>query len=81
MQTYQVKLHSLQALSRLNATSAEERVEVDRMYSALWEHSSVVDYFQAQESLKMLIQATADLLSQQIGLDFVASCSPDRCCG
>jgi cell fate (sporulation/competence/biofilm development) regulator YlbF (YheA/YmcA/DUF963 family) len=79
METFQAKQKSLEALLRLNAVSAEEQAELERLRSNFMTQDSVVAYFQAETDLRALCQATAGLVSQHIGLDFAAACSSGCC--
>lgn len=76
---YQTKQRSLQAMLMLNAVSAEEQSEMERLRRAFLSHPTVAAYLQAQESLTAMCQATADVLSQRIGLSFTAACGPGCC--
>ena len=77
---YQDKQQSLQMMLMLNAVSAEERTELERLRDAFFNAPSVVAMLQAQEALQALCRATADMLSEAIELDVAAACGP-RCCG
>lgn len=76
---YQSKQRSLEAMLMLNAVSAEDQTELERLRQAFLSESTVVAYFQAQEDLMALCQASADLLSERIGLSFAAACGPGCC--
>lgn len=76
---YQSKQRSLEAMLMLNAVSAEDQAELERLRQAFLSESTVVAYFQAQEDLMALCQASADLLSERIGLSFAAACGPGCC--
>jgi cell fate (sporulation/competence/biofilm development) regulator YlbF (YheA/YmcA/DUF963 family) len=76
---YQSKQRSLEAMLMLNAVSAEDQAEIERLRQAFLSESTVVAYFQAQEDLMALCQASADLLSERIGLSFAAACGPGCC--
>mgnify|MGYP005860165123 CR=1 FL=1 len=79
MQAYQAKQQSLQALLMLNAVSAEERAELERLRQAFLTQPSVRAYFQAEDDLRALCQTTAVLLSQHIGIDFASACGSGCC--
>lgn len=76
---YQSKQRSLEVMLMLNAVSAEDQVELERLRQAFLSEPTVVAYFQAQEDLTALCQASADLLSERIGLSFAAACGPGCC--
>ena len=76
---YQSKQRSLEAMLMLNAVSAEDQAELERLRQAFLSEPTVVAYFQAQEDLTALCQASADLLSERIGLSFTAACGPGCC--
>jgi hypothetical protein len=63
----------------LNAVSAEDQAEIERLRQAFLSEATVVAHFQAQEDLMALCQASADLLSERIGLSFTAACGPGCC--
>jgi len=76
---YQTKQQSLQAMLMLNAVSAQDQVELERLRQAFLSHPTVAAYLQAQENLTAVCQAAADVLSQRIGLSFTAACGPGWC--
>jgi cell fate (sporulation/competence/biofilm development) regulator YlbF (YheA/YmcA/DUF963 family) len=79
IQAFQKKQQSLQMMLRLNAVSAEDRAELERLQKALLDQPSVVDYMEAQEELSALYQAAANLLSERIGFSYTATCGPGCC--
>lgn len=80
MRAYQQKQQSLHALLILNALSAEQRDELDRLQSAFIDQPVVQEFFTAQTELATLCQALGDALSESIGLNYAASCGVS-CCG
>ena len=76
---YQTKQQSLQAMLMLNAVSAKDQAELERLQQAFLSHPTVAAYLQAQEDLTAVCQAAADVLSQRIGLSFTAACGPGCC--
>jgi cell fate (sporulation/competence/biofilm development) regulator YlbF (YheA/YmcA/DUF963 family) len=80
MQAYQQEQHSLRPLLMLNALSAEQRDELDRLLSAFIDQPVVQEYFTAQAELATLCQALGDVLSESIDLNYAASCGIS-CCG
>lgn len=80
MRAYQEKQQSLRALLMLNAVSAEQRAELERLQSAFVNHPVVQDYFSAQTELAALCQTLGDALSEAIGLNYAAACGVS-CCG
>jgi cell fate (sporulation/competence/biofilm development) regulator YlbF (YheA/YmcA/DUF963 family) len=79
MEAFQSKQNSLQALLMLNAVSPEEQAELERLRDAFLAEASVVAYLQAEADLRALCQATADALSQDVGLNFAAACASGCC--
>jgi cell fate (sporulation/competence/biofilm development) regulator YlbF (YheA/YmcA/DUF963 family) len=77
---YQARQQALQTLLMLNAVSAEEGAELERLRLAFLSEPAVAAYLQSQAELAALCQATADLLSQHVGLSFASACRPG-CCG
>ena len=79
MEAFQAKQKALQAMLMLNAVSAAERAELERLRSAFMDQPSVAAYFQAQADLMVICQASADWLSEAIGLNFAAVCGSGCC--
>ncbi|MGC8854959.1 MAG: YlbF family regulator [Halothiobacillaceae bacterium] len=79
VQAYQLKQQSLQMMLMLNAVSAEDRAELNRLYQEFATRPSVLAYVQAEAELRTVCQAVADRLSQQIGFDFVSACGSGCC--
>jgi cell fate (sporulation/competence/biofilm development) regulator YlbF (YheA/YmcA/DUF963 family) len=79
MEAYHAKQDALKAMLMLNAVSAEERAELERLRSAFMDQPSVATYFQAQADLMVICQASADWLSEAIGLNFAAVCGSGCC--
>lgn len=80
IEAYQQREQSLRALRMLGAVSPAELQELERLRRAYVAEPSVVAYVAAQETLTHLAQASADRLTQQIGLDLIAACG-GSCCG
>ncbi len=76
---YQNKQQSLQMMLMLNAVSPEDRRELEQLQKAFMAEPSVVAYLNAQEELNLLCQASANVLSERIGLSFTAVCGPGCC--
>jgi cell fate (sporulation/competence/biofilm development) regulator YlbF (YheA/YmcA/DUF963 family) len=79
MEAYQTKQESLQTMLMLNAVSAEERADLEQLRLAFMNQPSVVMYFQAQADLMAICQASADWLSEAIGLNFAVACGSGCC--
>jgi cell fate (sporulation/competence/biofilm development) regulator YlbF (YheA/YmcA/DUF963 family) len=79
MEAYQTRQESLQTMLMLNAVSAEERADLEQLRMAFMNQPSVVMYFQAQADLMAICQASADWLSEAIGLNFAAACGSGCC--
>ena len=80
LQAYQQKQQSLRALLMLNALSAEQHDELERLESAFINQPVVQKYFTAQAELATLCLALGDALSESIGLNYAAACGAS-CCG
>lgn len=80
MQAYLDKQQSLRAMQMLNALSAEQRDELERLQNAFISQPIVREYFNAQAALASLCQALGDTLSESIGLNYAAACGVS-CCG
>ncbi len=76
---FQKKQQSLRMMLMLNAVSPQDQAELGRLQKAYLEQPSVAAYLNAQEEINALCQATADLLSERIGLSFTAACGPGCC--
>lgn len=77
---FQAKQQSLQMMIKLNAVSAADKAELERLQSVYLEKASVINYLQAQQALMAICRATSEILSQSIGLNYSASCG-SGCCG
>jgi cell fate (sporulation/competence/biofilm development) regulator YlbF (YheA/YmcA/DUF963 family) len=80
MQAYQQKQQSLRALLMLNAVSADQRAELERLQNAFLNQPVVQEFFAAQTDLADLCRMLGDMLSESIGLNFAAACGAS-CCG
>jgi cell fate (sporulation/competence/biofilm development) regulator YlbF (YheA/YmcA/DUF963 family) len=80
MRAYQEKQGSLQMMLMLNAVSAEQREELERLRRAWMTGPSMVAYLEAEGALAALSRSIDELLSERIGLGFSAACRPS-CCG
>jgi cell fate (sporulation/competence/biofilm development) regulator YlbF (YheA/YmcA/DUF963 family) len=80
MQAYQQKQESLRALLMLNAVSADQRAELERLQNAFIHQPVVQEYFAAQTDLAALCQLLGDMLSESIGLNYATACGVS-CCG
>ena len=78
-QAYQQKQQSLRALLMLNALSAEQRDELERLQGAFINQPVVQEYFTSQAELATLCQELGDALSESIGLNYAASCGVSCC--
>jgi|YNPNPStandDraft_1061719.scaffolds.fasta_scaffold166837_2 cell fate (sporulation/competence/biofilm development) regulator YlbF (YheA/YmcA/DUF963 family) len=79
IRAYQQKQQALQMMLMLNAVSAEDRAELNRLYQEFVSRPSVLAYVQAEADLREVCQAVADRLSRHIGFDFVAACGSGCC--
>ncbi len=81
LQAYQSKQQSLQMMLMLNAVSAEDRDELNRLYQGFAGRSSFQAYVRSEADVRTLCQEAGDLLSRHIGFDFAAACGSGGCCG
>jgi len=79
IRAYENKRRSLQLMLQLNAGTEEQQSELEQLRRAVFEHPTIHGYIQAQERLAALCQATANILSERIGLPF--SVNRSGCCG
>jgi cell fate (sporulation/competence/biofilm development) regulator YlbF (YheA/YmcA/DUF963 family) len=80
MQAYQQKQQSLRALLMLDAVSADQRAELERLQNAFFNQPVVQEYLAAQTDLAALCQLLGDMLSESIGLNYATACGVS-CCG
>ena len=80
IRVFQEKQQSLQMVFMLNAVSAEDRVELERLHRQMLAEPSVAGYVGAQGQLTALCQSLADHLSKKINLDYSSVCGAS-CCG
>ena len=76
---YDERLQALRLNLMLQAASAEEKADLERLREAVFAVPSVRAYAEAETALKALCAATSQRLSQAIGLDFAASCATGCC--
>ena len=76
----QAMQRELEPLLMLDAASAEQRAELERLRSEYLALPSITAYMQAEADLRALCQAANMVLSQAAGLDFAANCA-SGCCG
>jgi cell fate (sporulation/competence/biofilm development) regulator YlbF (YheA/YmcA/DUF963 family) len=76
---FQAKQQSLQAMLMLNAVSAADKAELQRLQNAFSSVPAVVAYAEAQADLMAICQASADWLSEAIGLNYAAACGSGCC--
>ncbi len=76
---FRAKRESLQAMLLLNAVSAADQTELQRLQNVFSYTPAVMAYAQAQADLMTICQTVADSLSQAIGLNYAAACSSGCC--
>jgi len=76
---FQAKQQSLQALLMLNAVSEADKAELQRLQRAFSSAPAVAAYAQAQADLMAICQASADWLSEAIGLNYAVACGSGCC--
>ncbi len=76
---FQAKQESLQALLRLNAVSAADAAELERLRDVFLSLPTVQAYAQAEAALTAMCQEVGDQLSRQIGIDFAGVCASGCC--
>lgn len=79
LEALEKKQQALQAVLLLNAMSAEEREELERLRLAFLSQPGVTAFYQAQADLQIVCRAAADWLSEAIGLNFAAACGAGCC--
>lgn len=79
LEAYQNKVETLRALLMLNALGDADRAELERLRQVLVNLPVVSAYTQAEDDLLGLLRASADVVSEQLGLPFAVSRS--GCCG
>lgn len=77
---FQARQRELQPMIMLGAASEEQKAELDQMYEAFMSEHSASGLLDAQAALAALCSQLDVLLSQRLGLQFAATCSPG-CCG
>lgn len=73
------KQQALRGMLMLNAVSPQERAELEQLQLAFMERPSAQAYFQAQADLMAICQASANWLSEAIGLNYAAACGSGCC--
>ena len=76
---FQAKQQSLQAMLMLNAVSEADKAELQSLQRAFASTPAVVAYAQAQAHLMAICQASADRLSEAIGLNYASACGAGCC--
>jgi cell fate (sporulation/competence/biofilm development) regulator YlbF (YheA/YmcA/DUF963 family) len=79
-QEYQMLAQSLQTKQMFNTLSESEKSDLERLWVAFLSHEPVSDLMQSQQELQALCRVCAQLISDQIGLDYATSCGAS-CCG
>jgi cell fate (sporulation/competence/biofilm development) regulator YlbF (YheA/YmcA/DUF963 family) len=76
---FQAKQEALQAMIMLNALSAADKAELQRLQDAFSSAPAVIAYAEAQANLRAICQEAADWLSEAIGLNYAAACGSGCC--
>jgi cell fate (sporulation/competence/biofilm development) regulator YlbF (YheA/YmcA/DUF963 family) len=71
----------LQFEIRLGTLDAAQQAEIERLQAAMLAFSTVAEYLAAQTEFEAICRETADLLTNEIGIDFAANCRSGGCCG
>lgn len=79
IRAFQDKQQSLGWQLQMGLIGDAEREELRRLQQAMAAQPAVQAYAEAQERLALLCQEVADLISEEIGLSFAASCGPGCC--
>ncbi len=79
LEALEKKQHALRAVVMLNALSAEEQADLERLRAAFLNQPAVTAFYQAKADLQSLCQTTADWLSEAIGLNYAAACGSGCC--
>ncbi len=80
VRAFQEKQRSLQMMQQIGVLTQAELDELKALQQAMLGYPTVTAYVEAQEELTKVCQAAAGEISQVVGLDFAATCTP-RCCG
>ena len=80
LQEYQEKAKDLQTKQMFNTMTQAEQKDLERLWQVFLEYKSVRDYFDAQEEFQSLCRASAQVISDNCGLDYATSCG-SSCCG
>ena len=79
-QEYQAKAKDLQTKQMFNSITEAEQKDLNRLQQVFLGYKSVSDYFDAQEEFQSLCRASAQVISDNCGLDYATACGA-CCCG
>ena len=79
IRAFQDKQQSLGWQLQMGLIGDAEREELHRLQQEMSAQPTVQAYAEAQERLSRLCEEVADLISEEIGLSFAASCGPGCC--
>lgn len=79
-QEYQAKAKDLQTKQMFNSITEAEQEDLNRLQQVFLGYKTVQDYFDAQEEFQSICRASAQVISDNCGLDYAASCGAS-CCG
>lgn len=79
LHAYETKVEELRALLMLNTLGDTDRAELERLRQVLVSLPVVSSYVRAEDDLLGFLRASADVVSEQLGLPFAVSRS--GCCG
>ena len=80
LQEYQAKAKDLQTKQMFNTMTQAEQKDLERLWQVFLGYKSVRDYFDAQEEFQSLCRASAQVISDNCGLDYATACGT-CCCG
>lgn len=79
-QEYQAKAKDLQTKQMFNSITEAEQEDLNRLQQVFLGYKTVQDYFDAQEEFQSLCRASAQVISDNCGLDYATACGA-CCCG
>ena len=81
LQSYQARQRDLRVAAMWGGASREQQRALEREWEDLSRLPTLRDYLEAQEALRELFREVTGRISQEIGVDYGAACSPaGGCC-
>lgn len=79
IRAFQEKQQDLAWQVQYGLVGDDGKQELGRLHQAMLAQPVVREYMEAQEALSQLCQEVSELISEEIGLSFAASCGPGCC--